>query len=83
MTVSPNPSDLSYSQVHFPSGVSGEMIVNLYDINGRLVYSESYFVPEASSGLLLDDLSYLPSGIYLLKVAGQDGFTGQVKLIKN
>jgi hypothetical protein len=81
--VIPNPSDLDFTRILLPSGISGDFVLSLYDVNGRLIYTGNYYCPAATSEIRLDDLSYLKRGIYMLRISGKDGYADQVKLIKN
>ncbi len=81
--ITPNPSDLSHARVQFSAPLSGDYLLTLFDTNGRQVYQKRYNAVPGSKDIDLDDLSYLDPGMYLLKVAGQDGFTGYLKLIRN
>jgi hypothetical protein len=81
--ITPNPSDLSHARVQFPAPLSGEYLLTLFDMNGRQVYQKRYSAVPGSKDIDLDDLSFLDPGMYLLKVSGQDGSTGYLKLIRN
>ncbi|MDX2430471.1 MAG: CotH kinase family protein [Bacteroides sp.] len=83
MQIFPNPSDLSHARVQFSEPLLGEYQLTLFDLNGRQVYKRQYHSMSGSKDIDLEDLSYLSSGIYLLKVAGEDGFTEHLKVIKN
>ena len=83
MSIIPNPSDLSHARVQFSAPLSGEYQLILFDMNGRQVYQRIYNVLPGSRDINLEDLSYLSSGVYLMRVSGQDGFTDYLKLIKN
>ena len=66
--ITPNPSDLSHSRLLFSAPLSGEYQLALFDLNGRLVYQRNYNTLPGSKDIDLEDLSYLSSGIYLLRV---------------
>ena len=83
MQIVPNPSDLSHARVQFSSPLSGEYQLSLFDLNGRQVYQHIYNAISGSKDIALEDLSYLQSGVYLMRVSGGDGFTEYLKLIKN
>jgi len=83
MIITPNPSDLSHSRVQFTAPLSGDYQLTLFDIKGRQVYQQIYPALPGSKDIALEDLSYLQSGIYLMRVSGEDGFSEYLKLIKN
>lgn len=83
LRILPNPSDLSHARVQFSEALSGEYQLTLFDINGRQVYDQQYVPVEGAREIHMEDLSYLNSGVYLMKIQGGDGFSGYLKLIKN
>jgi endoglucanase len=52
------------------------IFINIYDLNGLLVY-ESQFIESSQA-----NLSYLPAGIYLVQISGPNGMLSQQKMIK-
>lgn len=83
MILTPNPSDLSHSRLRFSAPVSGSYMLTLFDMNGRQIYQNVYTAAAGSKDIDLDDLSYMSSGVYLLRVSGPDSFNEFLKLIKN
>lgn len=65
LRVFPNPSNGSF-RVELPEGISGSVQMQVLDVAGRLVGSQSV---NASSSVTLD-LEYLPTGLYTLVVQG-------------
>jgi len=80
--ISPNPSDLSHSRIQFADPLSGEYHLTLFDMNGRQVYQHTYPAMPGSRDIDLENLSYLNSGIYLLRISSGEGFIEFLKLIK-
>ncbi len=73
--VYPNPSNGIYNLKFDKS--AGKVIIQVVDINGRIIYNQ---VNESSEKTI--DLSAFQSGIYVLKVSGND-LNYSEKLIKN
>ena len=71
----PNPTD---GQVFVNFKVGESVMLNLYDISGKMILSKSVQTPSTVQGL---DLSTLPQGIYVLKVIS-DGKVNTTKVVK-
>jgi hypothetical protein len=78
LDVYPNPSN-GKIWIDFEVESEQEVSIDIYDLTGRIVYSESKnFIPgEYKQELCLDNLI---NGLYILKLKG-DGFSKQQKLI--
>ncbi|MCP4310531.1 MAG: T9SS type A sorting domain-containing protein [Bacteroidetes bacterium] len=83
VSIAPNPSDLSHSRMLFSDAVSGDYLLTISDMNGRTVHQESLFLHSGSNEIMLEDLSYLSTGVYLVSVTREDGFTDYLKIMKN
>ncbi len=81
--ISPNPSKLIYTTIHLPNEDPGEYLIALYDMNGRTVHTKPYTLGQSTSEIMLDDLSYLETGIYLLRITGPGNMFYTGKLVKN
>lgn len=66
----PNPcNDKAY--IDFPAIDSPNILCNIYDISGRLVFTDNYVVDNTHQ-ILINTIDY-PSGIYLIKLQSKDG----------
>ena len=75
----PNPSTGQVTMV-LPSGVSGQGIVRVQDVAGRLVFQQSVTADGAGITLNLVDV---PAGMYIVRTdIGTRAFTGRVALSK-
>jgi hypothetical protein len=76
----PNPSDGLF-RVMLPQGISGNAVVEVRDLSGRVVLRE---VDAAiAAGDLFVDLGQLPSGLYIaILVAGNERFLARLDLSK-
>jgi len=83
ISIVPNPSDLSHSRILFADAVSGDYQLSISDMNGRMVYQENVFLYTGQNEIMLEDLSYLSRGVYLIRVSRGDGRTDYLKIIKN
>ena len=83
LKVYPNPSDLSrtYLSVHGDLASAG-LHIRLMNMNGMMVYHAVMDLPGGGQPLQLPDLSFLPSGIYLLEVSDDTGMRETVKVIR-
>jgi len=69
MVAFPNPFSTEL-YILFPSGVDGQVDVNLIDLSGRVVMQASYPQFEGRSNIVIDkDLAQLNKGVYFLKVS--------------
>ena len=69
----PNPGKGNFT-IDYTSKVQEQLSVEVYDINGKLVFSQPWHVvPGANSKQL--NLSNLAKGIYLTRVSSQTGFS--------
>jgi len=68
LTIFPNPADQQI-KIILPNDIdtSSEYILQLLDINGRLIFSES-FQPDLQNA----DISFLPRGIFMVRVVATD-----------
>ncbi len=71
----PNPSQGVF-QIDLPSSNKEVYIFQLYDLNGRLVYSETITKSKQF------DLSELPNGMYLVRIQDEMGKVSSEKVIK-
>jgi hypothetical protein len=83
VSIVPNPSDLSHSRILFADAVAGDYLLTLSDMNGRRVHQQALVLYTGQNEIMLDDLSDLSSGIYLVRVSNQDGVSEYLKIIKN
>lgn len=77
VNISPNPSTGNYN-IKIENYV-GELNIKVYDLNGRLVYDEK---ENKFDNETMIDLSHFQSGMYLLKIEGENINYSQ-KVIKN
>jgi hypothetical protein len=68
INVYPQPADESF-QVEFHNSKADNMILQLYDINGRLIKSINYSSQAGKNNIQID-VSDLMSGLYILKIKG-------------
>ena len=69
----PNPTS-GFLQLEFSEPVQPDLVVWLYNIHGKLIFNK----PFRSSVM---DLSYLPDGIYFLRISGRDNLYQTQKII--
>lgn len=79
VSVSPNPFR-SEILVELGNDVQGESEIDIIDISGKTVFSKSQFVTP-NSLFALNDLDYLPLGIYMVRVQIDEKFFVQ-KVVK-
>lgn len=77
----PNPTD-NMVNIGMNSMVNGMVNVDLVDMTGRLVKSESWNV-EAGTNTLSMDVSDQPGGIYYVAVRNEANLVSMTKLVKN
>lgn len=71
LLISPNPSKLINTRVQIPNHIPGDYHISLFDISGREVYDTKQHLDQFSGNIFLEDLSYLESGIYMLRIVGE------------
>lgn len=71
--VYPNPAK---DKVNFVFGLYQNLEINLFNLQGELILSEIY----KSAAKI--DISHLPTGTYIYKIAGKNGFFEEGKLVK-
>jgi hypothetical protein len=80
LTVSPNPaSDQALLYYYLPKVIPNCSIL-VYDLNGRLVFSESHQQALQEYGMQLD-VSAWPSGMYVVQLRSEEGILATEKLI--
>jgi hypothetical protein len=67
LTVYPNPAQDQFT-IEWPEGIQGTHVMELHDLQGRIVYSKEVEITGATSVLNLDEFA---SGIYHLRVANE------------
>jgi hypothetical protein len=78
VTVYPNPFERILN-IQLPLNTMGKQIkVDIFDLNGRSMYSKSHVTSEMTLAL---DLSFLTPGMYILKTSGNASVT-QTKIFK-
>jgi len=81
LTVFPNPAKTS-ATISFVASNSGDVSLRLFDLKGSAVWQKQTRVAAGANSILLDQLSNIPNGIYILQWF--DGLKPQqVKLIVN
>jgi hypothetical protein len=80
--VFPNPIENRFS-VKFNDFINSEITIELYDLNGKLLFRKIQFMDTGKSSISLteNDWGVLPKGIFILKVSGE-GFSHNHKLTK-
>lgn len=78
----PNPSDLSRTFVSINFPVPRQVMIHLYDLNGRRVYQGTADYAGEEYAFALPDLSFLPDGIYTLEVSDGMHRRERCKLVK-
>lgn len=81
LTVYPNPFNTFYN-VAFNATSEGKAMIEMTDLQGRLVTSQTASVVSGTNTILMDNIGTLQVGIYFVKVT-KDGETTIVKLVKN
>jgi len=84
LRIRPNPSDMRDIIAELKNvEVSADIRVDLFDINGRTVFSDVYGTPGSGYvSIRLPDLSYLPDGIYLFRASGDRGVLATERIVK-
>jgi hypothetical protein len=80
ISVYPNPATGDHVQLQYNLQAATNLSVTLYDVTGKAVYQTE--VLKAQSGMKKLDVSSLPNGIYLVKVAAEDGFATKKIMIQ-
>lgn len=83
ISILPNPSDLSHSRILFTDAKEGDCMLSIFDMNGSLLHQQKLFLHAGQNEMMLDDLSNLTSGVYLVAISRGDGFSDYLKIIKN
>jgi len=77
LTIYPNPVNDKLT-IGFPTSISGKYSLEIIDLQGKIVYSFNG-IENSLRSLQINDISYLPSGIYLVKVLnGNYLLTGKI-----
>jgi hypothetical protein len=77
LTIYPNPVSNKLT-IGFPVSISGKYSLEIIDLQGKIVYSFNG-IENSLRSLQINDISYLPSGIYLVKVLnGNYLLTGKI-----
>lgn len=71
-----NELNISFNEIN---DYSGNVTVNIYDTQGKLMMSEVYNV---NSGIVQMDLSSLGTGHYLVQVQDSDGMISRAQIVK-
>jgi hypothetical protein len=78
-TVFPNPAREEFG-VKIKAKEMGEMVLNLLDINGRLIQTRSeQTIP--GENILVMDVRNLKSGLYILQILNQEGLKATERVI--
>lgn len=72
ISVYPNPATGDNVQLQYNLQAATNLYITLYDVTGKAVYQAE--VLKAQSGMKKIDVSSLSNGIYLVKVASEEGF---------
>lgn len=80
ISVHPNPFT-DVVNVYFTSQRRGNVSISLRDNTGRTVYSSNRSVQSGSNTIMLNNLSQIPKGVYIISVKTDDAVINQ-KLIK-
>ncbi len=67
LSVYPNPVD-SYATVNLFTDKSGSGMLRLIDNSGRQILTRSFTVSNGNNSILVDQLGYLPKGIYVIQL---------------
>ncbi len=76
----PNPFTVDVN-ISFYSDYTGMSVITLYDVAGNKIKETEYFISENINFVNWNDLSDLPSGIYLVKIQAGDSYLIQ-KIVK-
>ena len=72
LTVSPNPANDQALLYYYLPKVLSNCSIEVYDLNGRLVFSESHQQASQEYGVHLD-VSAWPSGMYVVQLRSEEG----------
>jgi hypothetical protein len=72
LTVSPNPANDQALLYYYLPKVLSNCSIEVYDLNGRLVFSESHQQASQEYGVQLD-VSAWPSGMYVVQLRSEEG----------
>lgn len=70
--VSPNPFSHQIT-IEFGNNIQGEGQINMIDISGKMIFSKNHLLSSGSS-LVLDELDYIPPGVYIIRIRVGDKF---------
>lgn len=82
LEVAPNPFS-SVVTLTTQSGVAGNAVLRLVDMNGRVVREQALAVSQGVSALPLSNLESLTSGVYFVQLTLPDGQVQRQKVLKN
>jgi hypothetical protein len=78
-TVFPNPAREEFG-VKFKTEEMGEMVLNLLDMNGRLVQTRTEQTMPGENVLVMD-VRNLKSGMYILQILNQEGLKATERVV--
>lgn len=81
LSVFPNPYSDSY-QVSFNAATDGDATIEMADIQGRVILSETSSVTAGNNSIPMNNVGTVNAGIYFVRVT-KDGETTVIKLVKN
>lgn len=77
INISPNPFQNQIS-IEIKKEIQGEQAINIIDLSGKVVFSKQVRF-NANTPVVLDELGYLPTGIYIINIQGEQAvYTGKV-----
>lgn len=76
----PNPFTDNVN-IGFYSSITGMSVISLYDVTGHKIKETEYFISDNVNFVNWNDMSDLPSGIYIVKIQSGDSFLIQ-KIVK-
>lgn len=71
LTISPNPSDLSNVMIQLPNHTPGQYKLSVFSLQGQEMHTAIHDLEDWSGKIFLEDLSFHPPGMYLLRIDGQ------------
>ena len=79
-SVYPNPVD-NYTILNLFSDKPGNGMLRLIDNSGRQILTKSFTITNGNNSIMIDQLGYLPKGIYIIQVMVNDNLYNQ-KIVK-
>ncbi len=79
-SVYPNPVD-NYTILNIYSDKPGNGMLRLIDNSGRQIITKSFTITNGNNSVMIDQLGYLPKGIYIIQVMINDNLYNQ-KIVK-